>query len=203
MMAIFAKVDPSGIPEAFYDDRLHAVDETLVPIGEVDWRAHLSGQTRRWDGAQWLPYTPPPPPPPPLDQTKEASALQLSAIVKRTRAMVAGTDDPAKLAEYADKAALAPQIIAGTAPADAVAATREEALDLGLQDIPSGDTAEVQLARIWEQKAADLRAARNVINRIERTARTAIQAAQTADEVDAALADAQNQLEAITASGGA
>ncbi len=117
--------------------------------------------------------------------------------------MVAGTDDPAKLAEYADKAALAPQIIAGTAPADAIAATREEALDLGLQDIPSGDTAEVQLARVWEQKAADLRTARNVINRIERTARAAIQAAQTADEVDAALADAQNQLEAMVASGGA
>jgi len=129
--------------------------------------------------------------------------LQLAAKVKQTRALVAGTDDPAKLAEYADKAALAPQIIAGTAPADAVAATREEALDLGLQDIPSGDAAEVQLARIWEQKAADLRTARNIINRIERGARNAIQAAQTADEVDAALAVAKSQLEAMVASGGA
>lgn len=151
-----------------------------------------------WDGSRLLP-----PPPPPVEVVRSHALQTLAEQARQTRAAVAGTDDPAKLAEYADKAALAPQIIAGTAPADAMAATREEALDLGLQDIPSGDTAEVQLARIWEQKAADLRAARNVINRIERTARAAIQAAQTADEVNTALADAQSQLKAMVASGGA
>ena len=193
-MSIFALIDENGFPTAFFDDRIHAnMPKEAIPISELDWKAHVSGQTRRWDGSQWVSYTPPPPPPPPIEEVRANALGKILAYARDARARIAGTGDPAKLAEYADKAALAPQIIAGTAPADAVAAAREEALDLGLQDIPSGDTAEVQLARIWEQKAAQLRQARNIVNRMERQARAAVEAAADEAAIEQVLNDYKAQ----------
>ena len=172
-----------GVREPYFNPPLLA-GSTLVSFPDgTDVKAGML-----WDGSQLLP-----PPPPPIEEVRANASAKILAYARNARARIAGTGDPAKLAEYADKAALAPQIIAGTAPADAVAAAREEALDLGLQDIPSGDTAEVQLARIWEQKAAQLRQARNIVNRMERQARAAVEAAADEAAIEQVLNDYKAQ----------
>ncbi|RMG60294.1 MAG: hypothetical protein D6717_00395 [Gammaproteobacteria bacterium] len=57
---IFAEIDGSGCPTAFYDDRVHsAIPAAAIKIPEADWQAHLSGNLRAWDGTAWVPYSPP------------------------------------------------------------------------------------------------------------------------------------------------
>ncbi len=47
-MSIFALIDENGFPTAFFDDRIRAnMPEEAIPISELDWKAHVSGQTRR------------------------------------------------------------------------------------------------------------------------------------------------------------
>lgn len=128
------------------------------------------------------------------------SALEaISEFAKDARAKISGTDDPAKLAEYADKAGLADLIIVGTATVEAAFAAREEALDRGMADIDGGDTAEVQLARIWIAKTNALRTARNAVNRLEIAARSAVDAAATPADIQTALDTHKAQAEAALA----
>lgn len=137
-------------------------------------------------------------------ETQTVARRQVTDAAAAARAAITGSTDPAKLAEYVDKALTAPDIIAGTADPATTAAARTEALDLGMADKKNSSgtvtkTAEVALAEIWLAKAAALRSARNDINRLERGALRDISTSATDAAVDTVVITAKAAIDAVVA----
>ena len=127
-----------------------------------------------------------------VERVQDRAFEEVSAYVRTARARIAGADDPVKLAEYADKAALADRVLDGQASPDDLTMIEDEAADFGL------DTAEA-MASVWRVKALGLRQARLTVNRMERDTMAALRQATTPQAVVDALADAQAQDEAAFA----
>ena len=131
-------------------------------------------------------------PEPELAPIEDDTLDRWSAILMSARAAIAGTSDPAKLAEYADKAANAQGVIDGTAPAEIVAEAQAEADSLGLDGAGAA-------AQLWLDKAAALRTARTALNVLDREQREAIARRSSVGGFAEALDLARQALDALLA----
>lgn len=121
-----------------------------------------------------------------LDALRSPALARLGQLAADTRASIAGTSDPAKLAEYADKGLTAQPIIDGKASQDLVDAAETELASLkAMKKLPT-KAAVADLARLWLDRAASLRRARAQVGALERQAEAAIKAAT--DEAAIAIA---------------
>jgi len=158
-------------------------------------KAVLAQQNFDWTGLQ-VSLEPFAPEPPSLDQAKAELTAAMNQMASGIRAKVAGTSDPVKLAEYADKAASVDAILAGTATAAQMAEATAEAALRGVADAAA-------MAAIWQQMADGLRQARLVVNTMVTQTGAAIDGATSLEELEAiktaALAQADAALAAILA----
>lgn len=100
-----------------------------------------------------------------LDAAKDQAKQAVRQYATECRSKLVGGLDQYRMAEYADKAALAPSLVAGTATDDEkqVALTDAWAIESGVTD-PAAVGAE------WLRKANLFRIARNKVNQMERDA---------------------------------
>lgn len=123
-----------------------------------------------WDGVKFSA------PVEPLETSKARSKQSIATFARFARTKILGTDDPAKIAEYADKAQSVSAILNDTATPGQLAEATAEAARMGLADAKA-------MAEIWLIKADALRGARQEINQLVSDAITAIDAAQTTQEI--------------------
>lgn len=120
--------------------------------------------------------------------SRKARAIQLlEREISEARAQVAGTHDPVKMAEYADKASAAQSIIDGGGTPAQRAEAAAEASRLGLASAE-------EAAAVWMAKAEALRAARTTVNAFVSEAKERIKATDSVEELDA-------EVEALRAEG--
>lgn len=170
---------------AFSDEAVRNQLLGLVPtLGQWSWIDCLTGKGQRsgkTDGKSFQPED--------LPNVSELKALAdqaldsdsfISALKKsqhaavnefaaKARVRVAGTDEPVKLAEYADKAVAALAINAGSASAAQIEEAETEAALFGLANANA-------MAAVWLDRAERLRRARAKVNKLARDAHTAIDA---------------------------
>jgi len=174
--------------DATIDCEINHPDHGWIPFTASPEDAHEAGRgifeaARRMGPAQYVePETA-------LDDARGAARAAITTLAADTRARLAGTSDPAKLAEYVDKAVHARAVIDGAAGADIMAEAETEAQSLGLEDAAA-------LARIWQQKAARLRGLRPQLNVLVRAGLSAIAGADTPGDVGKASQDAQDAISA-------
>ena len=101
--------------------------------------------------------------PAPITWTAQQAINAIVATATKTRALIADTTDPAKFAEYADKAINAQSVIDGTAPAELISEATTEAQRFSVATAAA-------MAQIWLDRAAALRTARTLVNDAEREA---------------------------------
>jgi len=99
----------------------------------------------------------------PISLTGDQASEVVRSVATRARSTIAGTSDPAKFAEYADKASFGQAVIDGTAPAEIVSEAEAEAPTFGAANA-------AEMAQIWLDRAAALRIARVAVNGAERQA---------------------------------
>ena len=190
---ILAHYDPTdGTILGFYDPAIHkSIPTPNVEIEPADHAAHLDGERRCVDlGATpkaiaiWVR---------PVAAARAVALTSWSAAINDARQEIAGASEPTKLAEYADKAMIAEQILSNSASQDMIDEAASEATRLGLADANAAATS-------WLQMAARLRAARSEINGIRDVHVAAISSASDAEAVDVALTAAKDVLATVVAS---
>ena len=187
-MAKYAIIDKQGIPQAFYSDDIHGtIPQGAIPIPDADWQAHISGNLRRWDGKQWVPYTPPPPP---LADVRAQAEQQLDAVAEEHRRK--WLPAPGQALTYWEKERQARDFAAAGYPANAVPPLVQAEVDAAGGAITAQQAADAIIA------AADAaRAALVAIERERRRGVLAIRAATDAAGVDAALNSAIAAIKAV------
>ena len=187
-MAKYAVIDKQGIPTAFYSDDIHdQIPNGAIPIPDADWQAHISGDLRRWDGQQWVAYTPPLPP---LADVQAQAEQQLNAMAEEQRKR--WLPAPGQAITYWEKERQARNYAAAGYPASSVPPLVQAEVDA------SGGTITAQQAADAIIAAADAaRAALVAIERERRRGVLAIRAATDAAGVDAALQAAITAIQGI------
>ena len=104
---------------------------------------------------------------------KHEALAAIRGYATQARARLAGTKDPVKLAEFADKAALAHRLINHTATDEEQATALNDHWALA-----NGLTEAAEVGRVWHQRAQALRQARNTVNRLEAEALKAVEDAE-------------------------
>lgn len=192
-MTIRAHYDAAdGSILGFYDTETHdAVPVPSIEIQPEDRDAHIAGERRYVDVSSsqraiaiWSRS---------VTSARAVAIVEWNSAIDSARQDVAGSREPTKLAEYADKAVIASAILAGTATQDMIDEATSEAARLGLADADAAATS-------WLQMAARLRNARSDINALRDTHAAAINAAADAAAVTSALNDARTALAAVVAS---
>lgn len=162
----------SAIENAFYDPALQAdLPADAVEILQADYSVLRAGQSagkRIEPGPDGRPVLAEPGPRP-----FAVYGAIVSSRCRALRAAAAGTDDPAKLAEYADKAAMAAQLAGGSADFPEVDSALADpwAIDQGITDAAA-------IGAAWLSKARALRTWRNRINAFEGEAVRALVSAE-------------------------
>ena len=137
--------------------------------------------------------------PMPLDARKARAIQLLEREISEARAQVAGTHDPVKMAEYADKASAAQAIIDGGGTPAQRAEAAAEAARLGLASAEDA-------AAVWMAKAEALRGARATVNAFVSDAKTRINATGSVEaleaEVEALRAEGEAGLAALRGENG-
>lgn len=123
-----------------------------------------------------------------LDAQKAGAVAQIKEFATGARRQVVEFADEVKLAEYADKAAMADRLVDGTASADEI-----ETAVADSWAVMNNITDPVTIGQTWQARAHALRIARNTINLLEAQAYTAVDAIKDPEHLPAVLDDLKKQ----------
>lgn len=183
----YATIDSAGLPTGFYSDDVHVnIPADAVIISDDDWRAHISGDLRRWNGSVWEPYVPPPPPLADIKAQAKREVIQF-ADAMASRPDVAGIYPQAEKEGWATKLSAADAYIAGTASQLQTDMLTTEANIVGV-------TVD-QLAQTIVQRAAWFTKVNATIAGLRQKAFAGIDAAVDAAGVDAVLQQMRQEAE--------
>jgi len=183
----YATIDANGLPTGFYSKEVHGdkIPADAIEISDKDWRAHISGDLRRWNGSAWEPYVPPPPP---LDEIKAQARRQVKQFADEIGQRLTEAYPQSEVLSWPRKADVAERWLADTSQPVPVIIQQEADL-VGQSAVEVAQTI-VDRARFYEQVAGAMAGLR-------RKTIAAIDAATTAEEVKAALEAGKQEAEQI------
>jgi hypothetical protein len=127
-------------------------------------------------------------PPNYLHEIKETTKTKIKKFASESRRKIVDFVDEVKLAEYADKAALAPRLIDQTATEIEIESSVNDAWAKN-----NNITDPIEIGNMWSKRANELRVARNAVNLLETNAYTAIDVLQNPDDINHLLSDLKKQ----------